>query len=190
MDSVTEVDPLKGAPIRAVSPATLRPERRMSIVHEKLPETRLTVKSTCSAAIPWVASCGLYGSRAAVTESTWTGRAPAVSGESTPPLVDGRVVPPGHVVATTRLVASTGERDRAATAANSNAQSSCKSVVALPATTETPWPAQSKALATIVGRAPLLVRKLTVNGTSVSWRSDEDDFNPKSSRAARSVDAF
>lgn len=92
----------------------------------------------------------------------------------------------GQLLLTTSLVAAARERGRTARAADSKAQSSCTSVLALPATTETPEPAQSKALATIVGRARRLGRKLTVKGTSVSWQSDDDDFKAKSASVARS----
>ena len=49
----------------AVVDPTIRSNRSTSILHEKFPATELTVKVTCSAGIPWLASCGLYGSRVA-----------------------------------------------------------------------------------------------------------------------------
>jgi hypothetical protein len=55
---------------------TIGPERSTSMLHETSPETELTVKLTCSAGIPWLAYCGLYGSRAALTDMTFTGRYP------------------------------------------------------------------------------------------------------------------
>jgi len=87
-DSVTELEPLDGGPIVAVVEPTIRPERSTSILHEKFPVTELTVKFTCSAGIPWLANCGLYGSRAAVTEVTFVGRVPGVAGRPAPSLVD------------------------------------------------------------------------------------------------------
>jgi hypothetical protein len=57
-------------------------------LHEKYPVTELTVKFTCSAGIPWLANCGLYGSRVAVTEVTLAGRFPEVAGKSELLLLD------------------------------------------------------------------------------------------------------
>ena len=45
------------------------------------PEAALTVKLTCSAGIPPLEICGLYGSRVAVTEVTFTLRFPGDVGE-------------------------------------------------------------------------------------------------------------
>jgi len=62
----------------------MRPERTTSIVQEKLVAGALTLKFTCSAGIPWLASCGLYGSKVAETEVTSTGRSPAAAGRAEP----------------------------------------------------------------------------------------------------------
>jgi hypothetical protein len=43
----------------AIVDPTIRPERSTSILHEKFPVTELTVKSTCSADIPWLENAGL-----------------------------------------------------------------------------------------------------------------------------------
>jgi hypothetical protein len=89
--SVTDPDPSKGGPISAVVVPTMRPERSTSILHEKFPVTELTVKFTCSAGIPWLANCGLYGSRVAVTEVTFAGKFPEIAARRELPLVDAGV---------------------------------------------------------------------------------------------------
>ena len=68
-----------------VAPTCL-PEWNTSIVQWKDAGTDdtgmwLTVKSTCSAGMLWLESCGLYGNRVAVTEVTFTLRFPGVVGE-------------------------------------------------------------------------------------------------------------
>jgi hypothetical protein len=45
----------------------------------------LTMKLTCSAGMPSLESCGLYGNRVAVTEITRALRAPSVLGEGAEP---------------------------------------------------------------------------------------------------------
>lgn len=70
----------------AVVEPTIRFDRRTSILHEKVPVTELTVKVTNSAGIPWLASCGLYGSSVASTEVTFAGKARGAADNST--LVD------------------------------------------------------------------------------------------------------
>jgi hypothetical protein len=87
-DSTSDPEPPNGAAIPTVVVPTIRPERITSILHEKSPVTNPTVKFTCSAGIPWLANCGLYGSRVAVTEVTLTGRFPEVDGMRELPLVE------------------------------------------------------------------------------------------------------
>ena len=91
--SVTKSDVPVLAPNPATVDPTVRPERTTSIVHERGRSLARTTKLTCSAGIPWFAICGLYGSRVAVTEVTFTTRFPDVAGGRELPEADLGVEP-------------------------------------------------------------------------------------------------
>jgi hypothetical protein len=95
--SVTKPDVPVLAPNPTTVDPTVRPDRSTSIVQERGRSIERTMKLTCSAGIPALAICGLYGSRVAVTEVTFTTRFPdAARGREVPEADLGVELQPAH----------------------------------------------------------------------------------------------